>query len=162
MDYDMDKRKYYTMDLYLSTYEYECMKILSMQKGMCISEIVEMCIADLTNSDASNEFEVTKIANKWIECATVFGGYGQNRLFRFLYYIDYPVEQFCRLYDNIATSSDEVEVEKLMIEYNDIINRYADTMSIYNFDEVDLPEEIEMCKKWLNDIQERKENQYGD
>ena len=133
--------------------------------GLTIGKLLENFIGDLVSGTYSNGSDERMYANKWFERCW-FGMFPEENLLKHLLEYGHDIDDFITVYDelkyygkNPEEFSEQLELAKekgeemlwFEREYHDYIDEF-----MKNNENADLEKEIELCRKWLIDIQKIK------
>lgn len=140
--------------------------------GITVSQLLQNFIGDLVDGTYSNGSDERDMADQWYERCW-FSWVNEDSLLHYLLYWDYDVEDFLTVYDevkNFETNPSEYseEVEELQEgenlwfqeEYQDYIDKYLEKNKENK--KFELEKEIELCRKWLKDLEKLKGNYHDD
>lgn len=147
----------------LSDADCERISIKSGKHGLTVGELLENFIGDLVSGTYSNGSDERERANSWFERCW-FSWMNEDTLIHYLLDWGHDVDDFLTTYDelkyfeaNPQEFADEVsdleDGEKLWFdeEYHNYVDEYLEKHK-----DVELEKEIELCRKWLKELQELK------
>lgn len=155
-----------TITLKLSDADCERIAEKAGKHGLTVGELLQNFIGDLVGGTYSNGSDERDRAEQWFERCW-FGMFPEQTLLHHLLERGHDVEDFMTTYDELKYYEanpkefvEEVEEAKengeemlwFEQEYHDYIDEFLN-----NHKEIDMVKEIELCRKWLADLQKLKE-----
>lgn len=140
--------------------------------GLTVAELLENFIGDLVGGTYTNGSTERDYADRWF-CRCWFGMFPENTLLHHLLESGYDPENYLDTLENIADGeADKKRAEEHPEEYNEEELSYIDDdiedwqaeLKEYTKDwepekELNMQEEIEMIKKWVNEVNNLKESE---
>ena len=154
-----------TIKLKLSDADCERIAEKAGMHGLTVANLLENFIGDLVDGTYSNGSDERHYAERWFERCW-FAAFPKQTLLRHLLEWGHNVEDFIYVYDELKyyeANQEEYQEElaeakedgKNMIWCEEEYHDYVDDF-INSHDEVDINKEIEICRKWLNEIKNIK------
>lgn len=141
------------------------------KQGMTIGELIENFIGDLVGGTYSNGSDEREYADQWFNRCE-FGRFSEPTLLSHLLQMEYDIEEFIDLLDNIEDGNldlekyklnpkryDEEEIKYLKEDLEIWEKEYHDFIDdlVKENPDIDMKKEIEGCRKWLKDYESLKE-----
>lgn len=170
MNYDKEQEreietiKERTITLKLSDADCERIAKKVGKNGLTVGKLIENFIVDLIDGTYSNGSDERRIADEWFERCW-FGMFPEETLLRHLLECCIDVEDFLSAYDELkyyeanpqefAEEMKEAKENGEELWFKEDYHDYTDEFFSKHKD-VDIEKEIELCRKWLADLQKLK------
>lgn len=133
--------------------------------GLTVGKLLENFIGDLVDGTYSNGSDERNFAEQWFERCW-FGMFPEETLLKYLLEWQYDIDNFLTVYDELkyyeANPQEYAEEVKEAKENGEEIpwfeqeyHEYADEF-VKNHEDTDMEKEIELCRKWLIELQKIK------